>query len=79
METIIKLSPSELNASLISKLKKLIGNKTNVDVTISVKEYDEEYVAELDSSIEQAESGQNLVSLTMEEFMAYIPSKSLIN
>ena len=71
METIIKLSPSELNSSLISKLKKLIGGKTNVDVTISVKGYDEDYATDLDSSIEQAESGQNMVSFTMEEFMAY--------
>jgi hypothetical protein len=78
METIIKLSPSELNASLLNKLKKLIGGKTNVDVTISVKEYDAEYAAELDNSIEQAESGQNMVSFSMEEFMAYNPSKTKI-
>ena len=76
METIIKLSPSELNASLLNKLKKLIGGKTNVDVTISVKEYDAEYAAELDNSIEQAENGQNMVSYSMEEFMAYNPSKT---
>lgn len=76
METTIKLSPSELNASLLSKLRKLIGGKENVDVTISVKEYDAEYAAELNNSIEQAESGQNLVSFTMEEFMAYTPSES---
>ncbi len=75
METIIKVSPSELNASLLSKIRKLIGNKENVDVTISVKEYDTEYAAELDNSIEQAESGQNLISFSMEEFMTYSPSK----
>jgi len=74
METIIKLSPSELNASLLRKIKKLIGNKENVDVTISVKEYNADYAKELDDSIEQAESGQNLVSFTMEEFMEYKPS-----
>lgn len=76
METIIKLSPAELNSTLLSKLRKLIGSKKNVDVTISVKEYDEQYAAELDSSIEQAESGQNLVTLSMEEFIAYTPSKA---
>jgi len=76
METIIKLSPSELNASLLRKIKKLIGNKENVDVTISLKEYNAEYAKELDDSIEQAESGHNLVSFTMEEFMSYKPSKS---
>ncbi len=76
METIIKLSPSELNASLLSKIRKLIGNKENVDVTISVKEYDADYASELDNSIEQVESGQSLVSFSMEEFMAYTPSKT---
>ncbi len=74
MGTIIKLSPSELNASLLNKIRKLIGNKENVDVTISLKEYDAEYLTELDNSIEQAENGQNLISFTMEEFMAYTPN-----
>jgi hypothetical protein len=65
-----------LNISLLNKLKKLIGGKTNVDLTISVKEYDMEYAAELDSSIEQADSRENLVSMSMEEFLAYTPSKT---
>jgi hypothetical protein len=76
METIIKLSPSELNISLLNKLKKLIDGKANVELTISVKEYDSEYAAELDNSIEQADGGENLVSMTMEEFLTYTPSKT---
>jgi hypothetical protein len=71
METIIKLSPSELNAKLLSRIRKLIGNKENVDVSISVKEYDAEYAFDLEDSIQQVESEQNMVSFSMEEFMAY--------
>lgn len=76
METIIKVRPSELNETLLEKIKKFIGGKDNVDVTISLREYDKSYVDELDKSINEAERGENLVSFTMEEFMAYIPKKS---
>jgi hypothetical protein len=72
METVIKVTPSELNSSLMNKIKKFIGNK-NVDVTISLREFDPAYADELDRSIEQAESGQELISMTMEEFVAYTP------
>jgi hypothetical protein len=72
METVIKVTPSELNSSLMNKIKKFIGNK-NVDVTISLREFDPAYADELDLSIEQAESGQELISMTMEEFVAYTP------
>lgn len=76
METIIKVSPDELNESLLEKIRKFIGDKKNVDVTISLKEYDKNCVDELDKSINQAEKGENLISFTMEEFMAYTPKKS---
>ncbi len=75
METVIKIHPSELNSSLINKIKKFIGNKENVDVTISLKEFDPAYVDALDRSIDQAESGQELITMTMEEFVAYTPRK----
>lgn len=74
METVIKVNPSELNASLLDKIKNFIGNKKNIDVTISLKEYDPDYVDALDRSIGQAESGE-VVSMTMEEFVAYMPIK----
>jgi hypothetical protein len=74
METVIKVNPSELNASLLDKIKNFIGNKKNIDVTISLKEYDPDYVDALDRSIAQAESGE-VVSMTMEEFVAYMPIK----
>lgn len=76
METIIKVNPSELNESLLEKIKKFIGGKDNIDVTISLKEYDKAYVDELDKSINDAEKGDNMISFTMEEFMAYTTKKS---
>lgn len=76
METIIKVSPDELNESLLEKIKKFIAGKNNVDVTISLKEYDKNYVEDLDKSINDAEKGENLISFTMEEFMAYTSKKS---
>ena len=39
METIINVSPSELNIKLLKKIKDFIGNKQNVDVTISLKRW----------------------------------------
>jgi hypothetical protein len=75
METVIKVSPSELNTGLLDKIRDFIGNRNNIDVTISLKEFDAEYAKVLDRSIEEAESGQNLVSFSMKDFMAYTPSK----
>ena len=74
METVIKVNPSELNAKLLHKIKKFIGKKENIDVTISLKEFDPDYVDALDRSIEQAQSG-DVLSFTMEEFAAYTPKK----
>lgn len=74
METVIKVSPSELNTSLLDKIKSFIGNKKNIDVTISLKEFDPDYANSLDLSIAQAESGE-IISMTMEELAEYIPKK----
>jgi hypothetical protein len=73
METVITVNPSELNASLLNKIKKFIGKKNNVDVVISLREFDPAYVEALDHSIEQAEKGNQLISMTMEDFMSYQP------
>ena len=75
METIIKISPSELDKNLLNKIKEFIGSKENVDVTISIREFNNEYTELLDRSISEAERGANLVSFTMDDFMAYAPSK----
>jgi hypothetical protein len=74
METIIKIHPSELNQLLLDKIKTFIGEKNNIDVTISIKEYDVDYFETLERSISEAETG-NLVTMTMEEFVAYKPLK----
>lgn len=75
METIIKISPSELNEGLLEKIKKFIAGRDNIDVTISLKEFDKTYVDDLNKSISDAEKGQDMISLTMEEFMSYTPEK----
>jgi len=72
METIIRVHPSELNSNLLTKIREFIGNKENVDVTISLKEFDPNYVEDLNRSVEEAETG-NVISFTMEEFVAYKP------
>jgi len=74
METIIKVNPSELNENLLNKIRNFIGSKNNIDVTISLKEFDAEYADAVDHSIEEAES-KDLISFTMDDFMAYSPSK----
>ena len=78
METIIKVNPSELNEGLLNKIKSFIGGKENIDVTISLKEFDPKYANALDRSIEEAENGENLIFLTMENFMAYTPLSSKV-
>jgi hypothetical protein len=70
METIIKVSPSELDIKLLNKIKDFIGNKQNVDVTISLKEMDIAYMESLNHSIQQVNDEGNLISFTMEEFIA---------
>jgi hypothetical protein len=74
METIIKIHPDELNKALLNKIRKFIGKKENIDITISVKEFDPAYADALDTSIEQAEKGE-VISMTMEEFVAYTPKR----
>lgn len=72
METEIRVKPSELNTTLLDKIREFIGNKKNIDVTISIKEFDPDYVDSLNSSISQANAG-DVISFTMEEFVAYAP------
>lgn len=74
METVIKVTPAELNITLLDRIKLFIGNKKNIAVTISLKEFDPDYTDLLSSSIAQAESG-DIISMTMEEFTTYTPDK----
>ena len=75
METIIKVSPSELDIKLLNKIRDYIGSKQNVDVTISLKEMDLTYVDSLNRSVQQANDEGNLISFTIEDFIAYTPKK----
>ena len=75
METVIRLNVSELNISLLNKIKEFVGEKKNIDVTISLHEYDTEYVDDLNRSIELANREQDLISMTMEEFIEYTPRR----
>lgn len=77
METVITVNPSELNSELLNKIKQIIGDKRKVDVKISLREFDQNYVEALDKSIEQAETGDEVISMTMEDFLAYTPVKGL--
>ena len=79
METIIKVHPSELNQKLLDKIMSFIGNKDNVDVTISLKEFDADYSNRLKESIEYAENNNDLITLSMEDFMAYKPTPNSKN
>ena len=74
METIIRVNPSELNETLLKKISQFIGEKTNIDVTISLKEFDAAYAETLNDSITEAEKSHSLISFTMEDFLAYTPS-----
>lgn len=76
METTIKISPSELDQNLLEKIKAFIGTKENVDVTISIREFNDDYADALEQSINEAENPLDLVSFKMDDFMAYTPSKA---
>lgn len=75
METIIKIHPSELDMKLLDKIRAFIGNKENIDVTISLTEFDPVYANALNQSLEEANKNESQISFTMEEFIAYSPEK----
>lgn len=73
LETVIKVNSAELDLNLLNKIKTFIGGKNNVNVTISLLEFDPVYSDTLNYSIQQAD--EEFVSMTMEEFVAYSPKK----
>jgi hypothetical protein len=86
METIIKVNPSELNKSLLDKIKKFIGTGGDAEITISINDSSvtgtlrnescEQYFARLDKSLENIEKG-NVVRFTADEFKTF--SSKLLN
>ena len=74
METIIKVRPSELNVKLLNKIREYIGDNEHIDIIISLTDPKKAYHEVLNKSIQSAEKGTELVSFTMEDFMAYSPA-----
>ena len=77
MEASIKLKPEELNSGIISKIREMIGERNNVEVTIIVREKTDEYLSTLNHSIHDLETNKGLISFTIEEFLNYPSKKTL--
>ncbi len=74
METVIKLKLSELTDTFLQKLKDLVNQDANTEVTVTLKTPTKkraisgaEYLADLEESIRQTESGET-VAFTWDEF-----------
>ena len=74
METVIRLKLSELNQSLLERIKEFIKGKEGADITLTISE-NEDYLAVLNRSIENIEQKKGLVSFTFDEFVNYQPKK----
>lgn len=70
MDAVIKLKASELNATLIDRIKALLKDNDDAEITISINNT-LEYYKVLDKSRKDLEEGQNLISFTMEELVEY--------
>ena len=71
----IQLKASELNASLIDRIKDLLkGSNEDEIITITVGK-DAEYFSTLLRSKNDLENERNLVSFTMEELVSYTNEK----
>ncbi len=70
MNAVIKVKASELNVSLLERIKNLIADNKDAEVTISVVDKLAEYFEELNRSIKNLEEG-NVISFTMEELEEY--------
>ncbi len=71
MNAVIKVKASELNASLLERIKTLISENEDAEVTISVSDKQSDYFKVLNRSRKDLEEGRNLISFTMEELEEY--------
>jgi hypothetical protein len=71
MEAVIKVKVSELNASLLKRIKKLFSEKEDAEITISLGKALPEYLETLVRSKNDLENNRNLISFTMEELEEY--------
>jgi hypothetical protein len=75
MEAVIKLKPEELTSGILSKIKKMIGKRNNMEVIITVRDSNEEYLATLDRSIHELETDKDTTTFAMEDFLEYPSEK----
>ena len=71
MEAVIKVKVSELNASLLKRIKNLFSEKEDAEITISLGKALPEYLETLVRSKNDLENNRNLISFTMEELEEY--------
>jgi hypothetical protein len=53
METVIKIRSKELDNKLYKKIKEFVSDKKNLDIIISIGDSKENFLSELDESINQ--------------------------
>lgn len=75
MEAVIKIRSKELDNKFFKKIKELVNNDKNLDITISIADPNKNFLKELDESIDQLNSKNKLVTFTLDEFLAYTPSR----
>ena len=75
MDGVIKVKISELNASLIERIKSLFQGKENTELTISFDDRQDKYFETLNRSKNDLEQRNNLVTFTMEELETYSTNK----
>jgi len=74
MQAVIKVKPKELNGRLLKKIRELVKDRKDLDITISIRDQNDSFLRKLDQSIDQLNTGG--ISFTAEEFVAYAPSLS---
>ncbi len=71
MEAVIKVKVSELNTSLIERVKALFKDNEDAELTILFDEKRAEYFKILNRSISDFENNRNLISFTIDELEEY--------
>ncbi|MCY7411191.1 MAG: hypothetical protein LH473_13035 [Chitinophagales bacterium] len=75
MEAVIKIRSKELDNKFFKKIKELVNNEKNLDITISIADPNKNFLKELDESIDLLNSKKKLVTFTLDEFLAYTPTR----
>jgi len=71
MKAVIKVKLSELDDSLLNRIKNLFEGQENAELTIAFNSNQENYYETLDRSIKDLERRNGLISFTMEELKSY--------